>query len=79
MLERWGATRRDADLMLPRSRTHVLVAMTFHVVRRQHLWCIDDPRHQVGGIFVDLASAIRFIRRHASSARIVVRTLPIGP
>jgi len=46
--------------------------MTFHVVRRHRLWCVNDPRHEVGGIFVDLASAIRFIRRHESSARIVV-------
>jgi hypothetical protein len=50
--------------------------MTFHVVRKQQVWCVDDPRHEVGGIFVDLASAIRFIRRHESSARIVVRAVP---
>ncbi|MBX3216495.1 MAG: hypothetical protein KF850_30945 [Labilithrix sp.] len=50
--------------------------MTFHVVRRWQLWCVDDPRRELGGLFVDLASAIRFIRRHASSARIVVRTTP---
>ncbi|MDF2693979.1 MAG: hypothetical protein K0S65_2362 [Labilithrix sp.] len=50
--------------------------MTFHIVRRQQLWCVDDPRHIVGGFFVDLASAIRFIRRYESAARIVVRAVP---
>jgi hypothetical protein len=50
--------------------------MTFHVVRRQQLWLVDDPRKQVGGVFIDLASAIRFIRRHEGAARIVVRAVP---
>jgi hypothetical protein len=53
--------------------------MTFHVIRREQLWLVDDPRKEVGGVFVDLASAIRFIRRHASSARIVVRAVPSEP
>jgi hypothetical protein len=50
--------------------------MTFHVIRKQELWCVDDSKHEVGGIFYDLASAIRFIRRHESTARIVVRAVP---
>lgn len=76
--EREGARGAMTGLMTSRSRPHVLAPMTFHVVRRQHLWWIDDPRRQVGGTFVDLASALRFIRRHASAARIVVRMLPLG-
>jgi len=50
--------------------------MTFRVVRRECLWSVDDATSQVGGIFVDLASALRFIRRHESSARIVVYARP---
>ncbi len=50
--------------------------MTFHVVRKTSLWCVDDPKHLVGGMFVDLASAIRFIRQVESTARIVVRAVP---
>lgn len=48
-----------------------------HVVRRERLWCVDDPSHVLGGVFVDLASAIRFIRKHANAVRIVVRAAPI--
>jgi hypothetical protein len=50
--------------------------MTFHIMRKQDLWCVDDPRHEVGGVFVDLASALRFVRQHQSAARIVVSAMP---
>ena len=50
--------------------------MTFHVLRKQDLWCVDDPSREVGGIFVDLTSAIRFVRQHENTARIVVRAVP---
>ncbi|HVH48049.1 MAG TPA: hypothetical protein VM925_37200 [Labilithrix sp.] len=53
--------------------------MTFRVIRMQHLWCVDDPTRRIGGLFVDLASAIRFIRRYESSARIVIRATPSDP
>jgi hypothetical protein len=47
--------------------------MTILVVRRERLWCVGAPDSELGGVFADLASAIRFIRRHAASARGVVR------
>jgi hypothetical protein len=50
--------------------------MTFRVFRRHELWWIDDPTLQIGGVFIDLVSAIRFIRHYESRARIVVRTRP---
>lgn len=65
--------RPDAGLARPLAKAHLPEAMTILVVRRERLWCVGGPNGEIGGVFADLASAIRFIRQHAAEARIVVR------
>lgn len=40
------------------------------------MWVVDDVLHGVGGSFVDLRTALRFIRQYDTSARIVVKGAP---
>lgn len=46
--------------------------MRFTVERKSGLWVVDDVLHGIGGWFVDLRAALRFIRQYERSADIVV-------
>jgi hypothetical protein len=46
--------------------------MRFSIERRLGVWVVDDVLHGVGGWFVDLRAALRFIRQYDVSARVVV-------
>jgi hypothetical protein len=46
--------------------------MRFKIEKSSGMWVVDDARHEVGGWFVDLRAALRFVRQYDTSARIVV-------
>jgi hypothetical protein len=52
--------------------------MIFKVEQRQGLWHVDEAQHRIGGWFVDLQSALRFIRQYETSARILVMGSPVA-